>query len=265
MKILITAGGTSEKIDNVRSITNKSTGMLGQLIAEEYVKETQVKEIHYICNAQSCKPDTQLLNNEQTIIIHEVVSVEDVRTLIVDLLAKMQFDVIVHAMAISDYYVKNITSLESISQKLTVKEFEEPQTKMVEQIKTLIQTDESLQVEQASGKISSTHEQLLLVLEKTPKIIGEFKRLAPKSLLVGFKLLDNVSTSKLHEIGFNLLEKNDCDFVIANDLQKINQTKHQAYLLTKTRETVKMETKQEIAQKIVEYTLRKGVQWKISY
>ncbi|WP_368262236.1 phosphopantothenoylcysteine decarboxylase domain-containing protein, partial [Enterococcus gallinarum] len=32
MRILITAGGTSEKIDSVRSITNHSTGSLGKAI-----------------------------------------------------------------------------------------------------------------------------------------------------------------------------------------------------------------------------------------
>ena len=34
MNILITSGGTSEKIDRVRSITNHSTGRLGKIIAE---------------------------------------------------------------------------------------------------------------------------------------------------------------------------------------------------------------------------------------
>ena len=34
MNILITSGGTSEKIDQVRSITNHSTGQLGKMIAE---------------------------------------------------------------------------------------------------------------------------------------------------------------------------------------------------------------------------------------
>ena len=37
-KIIITAGGTSEKIDNVRKITNSSTGKLGKLIAEHLMR-----------------------------------------------------------------------------------------------------------------------------------------------------------------------------------------------------------------------------------
>ena len=36
MKILITAGGTTESIDTVRGITNFATGSLGKLTAEEF-------------------------------------------------------------------------------------------------------------------------------------------------------------------------------------------------------------------------------------
>jgi phosphopantothenoylcysteine synthetase/decarboxylase len=40
MKILITAGPTSEKIDAVRRITNRATGRLGALIAEAFCDGT---------------------------------------------------------------------------------------------------------------------------------------------------------------------------------------------------------------------------------
>lgn len=39
MKILITAGGTSEPIDDVRKITNRSTGKLGLAIGERLLRE----------------------------------------------------------------------------------------------------------------------------------------------------------------------------------------------------------------------------------
>ena len=37
MDVLVTAGGTSEPIDNVRSITNHSSGGLGKAIAESFL------------------------------------------------------------------------------------------------------------------------------------------------------------------------------------------------------------------------------------
>ena len=49
-KIIITAGGTSEKIDNVRKITNSSTGKLGMTIANYLLKENNDLLIYYICS-----------------------------------------------------------------------------------------------------------------------------------------------------------------------------------------------------------------------
>ena len=54
-KIVITAGGTSEKIDNVRKITNSSSGKLGMTIANELLKRDDVF-IYYICTKGSFRP-----------------------------------------------------------------------------------------------------------------------------------------------------------------------------------------------------------------
>ena len=50
-KIIITAGGTSERIDNVRKITNSSSGKLGCTIAEKLIelKNNEIDKIYYIC------------------------------------------------------------------------------------------------------------------------------------------------------------------------------------------------------------------------
>ena len=42
MKIVITAGGTSEKIDDVRTITNSSTGRLGYAVERLFYSSTQM-------------------------------------------------------------------------------------------------------------------------------------------------------------------------------------------------------------------------------
>ena len=46
--VLVTAGGTSEPIDNIRSITNTGTGALGSLIADAFAKDPQVERIVYV-------------------------------------------------------------------------------------------------------------------------------------------------------------------------------------------------------------------------
>lgn len=52
-KVIITAGGTSERIDNVRKITNSSTGKLGCTIANEILSTLEDVEIYYICSKTS--------------------------------------------------------------------------------------------------------------------------------------------------------------------------------------------------------------------
>ena len=49
MRVVITAGGTSEMIDSVRSITNKSSGKLGSLIAENFYNFDNNIEVVYDC------------------------------------------------------------------------------------------------------------------------------------------------------------------------------------------------------------------------
>ena len=48
MLIVITAGGVKEKIDNVRSITNSSSGKLGQKIAQSFLEKEPNCDLIYI-------------------------------------------------------------------------------------------------------------------------------------------------------------------------------------------------------------------------
>ena len=54
--IVITSGGTSEKIDNVRKITNSSSGKLGMTIANYLLKTNDDITIYYVCSKTSLRP-----------------------------------------------------------------------------------------------------------------------------------------------------------------------------------------------------------------
>lgn len=56
-KVVITAGGISERIDNVRKITNSSSGKLGMIIANRFLSGMDDVEIYYICSKNSFRPD----------------------------------------------------------------------------------------------------------------------------------------------------------------------------------------------------------------
>ena len=52
-KIIITSGGTSERIDNVRKITNSSSGKLGMTIANHLLEGNNDIMIYYVCSKNS--------------------------------------------------------------------------------------------------------------------------------------------------------------------------------------------------------------------
>ena len=57
MNIVITAGGISEYIDNVRKITNSSTGKLGLVIANTFLSYSNIDLIYYVCPKNALKPN----------------------------------------------------------------------------------------------------------------------------------------------------------------------------------------------------------------
>jgi|GEM_PF-6968 len=190
MKILVTAGGTSEKIDDVRRITNSSTGKLGSLIAEEFLQLPNV-ELTYVCGENAVIP-----TESNRLSTHKITSVNSLKTKLEQLFSLNNYDAVIHSMAVSDYTVRHVANADSINEPLN------------------------------SGKIGSDIETLAIILEKTPKIIGMIKDLQPETVLVGFKLLSGVDDGKLVQVAHDLLVKNRCDFVLANDIQRITDDKH---------------------------------------
>lgn len=105
-------------------------------------------------------------------------------------------------------------------------------------------------------KISSDEDNIVLVLKKAPKIISIIKNLSPATYLVGFKLLDGVSTDKLITVASNLRDKNNCDLVVANDLNEIRHGKHTAYIIDKEDQIIEVSGKEEIAKNLVKKIIR---------
>jgi len=107
MKILITAGGTREYLDDVRVLTNISTGKLGAKIADNLLmsKSVKIQDCYYLCSKYSVIPEIFYKGN----IIYAD-SVEEVMEEMEKLIPKM--DVVIHSMAISDF------GFESLNEKL---------------------------------------------------------------------------------------------------------------------------------------------------
>ena len=131
--------------------------------------------------------------------------VDELEKTLKDILKNEKIDAVIHSMAVSDYAVKELTTLEDIKEGKTL---------------------------DASRKISSDIENLVIVMKKTPKVISGIKKWSPDTLLVGFKLLSDVSKEELLEVG----------------LKGISESSHKGYLIHEDKTYDVMETKEEIAE-----------------
>lgn len=230
-KIVITAGGTSEKIDNVRKITNSSSGKLGMTIANHLLKENDDLIIYYVCSKNSLRP------LDKRIKVIEIDDTISLKNKIENLLLNEKIDYFIHSMAVSDYMTDYVTTIERI--KASIKN-----TSNLEEAFSNIEIINE-------NKISSYEDNLVIVLKQTPKIISIIKDLSPQTYLVGFKLLDGVSKEELISVAKKLRDKNKCDLVVANDLATIRNGEHIAYIIDKNNEIEESHGKDDIAKKLV--------------
>lgn len=227
MKLLITSGGTSEAIDQVRAITNHASGNLGKIIAEQALRIGH--EVTLVTTKQAVKPEPQ-----KNLTIIEITNVESLQSTLEPLVKTHH--VLIHSMAVSDYTPVYMTGLDEVQ--------------ATEDITSL------LDKKNAESKISSKDDYQVLFLKKTPKVISYIKQWNPTIQLIGFKLLVDVSKEELFAVARQSIEHNGADYILVNDLTDIKGNQHIAYLVDKTSE-VQAHTKEEIAQLILE-TLEKG-------
>lgn len=241
-KIIITAGGTSEKIDNVRKITNSSTGKLGSVIATKMLEiyGHRIEKIYYLCSKNSIRPVNKKI---------EIVEISDTESLefsVKKLLTENNIDYFIHSMAVSDYSVDYITTAENLAMEI------EKNNK--DTLQTICNFDKKF----ADNKISSSYENLIIKLKRTPKIISIIKDISPKTYLVGFKLLDDVSENELINTACKLKEKNKCDLVVANDLKNIREGNHKAFIIKSRVDYLVAFGKDDIANKLVKEMIKNG-------
>lgn len=229
--VLITAGGTVEAIDGVRGITNFSSGKLGALIADAL---TDCK-VFLIKGHKAVMP--QNVGGKITII--ETTDTQSVQDAIEQVMNNNKVDYFVHSMAISDYTVDKVVSVDEVIDSIV-----EDKTYTKDDIIQLLKNPPSII---NRNKVSSTIKQPLIYLKQTPKIISTIKQKWPHVKLIGFKLLNNVSKEELIKVAMASVEKNKADYIVANDLSGISKTSHKAYLVNKDGIVLETQTKEEMA------------------
>ena len=151
MNCLITAGPTYEPLDQVRRLTNMSTGRLGCELANHLAQHGH--HVTLLVGEQATWSGPCCVQRVQ-----RFGTTASLRTRL-QALAEESFDGVFHAAAVSDFAFGRVWS-RSPAGELT---------------------------ELASGKISTGHPSLLAELKPTPKIIAELREWFPQARLVGWK------------------------------------------------------------------------------
>ncbi len=127
-KVLITSGGTQEPIDDVRVITNKSTGRTAAFICDQLIESGF--EVTYL-HAENAK--LPMLDCDKV----SYLSFQDIDLKMSNLLITNKFDYVIHAAAISDYSVVKSANgkIGSSAEHLTIQLKKNP--KLIQKIKKL--------------------------------------------------------------------------------------------------------------------------------
>ena len=237
-KILITAGPTNEYIDEVMKITNMSTGRLGIELTNEL--SSRGYEVTLVCTRSvtynSLYFKYGLENNPLVKTVKIETTEQMLQALTAEALEGNTYDLVVHAAAVGDYKPEFTFKMEDMA--LEIADYlhnnydEIPSIYDFYQDILKIMTNPKCKVND-NTKISSYEPNLTVKLGLTPKLISYLKEWFPEATLVGFKLLENVTKDHIIEVATKLCNKNNMNYIIANDLHDLRQGKHISYLVDK--------------------------------
>ena len=176
LKILITGGATREPIDEIRFISNVSSGKTATTLAEAFASEGH--EVTYLAGQGAVTPEqnVRILRFTEFESLYETLKME---------LGKTNYDLVIHAAAVSDYSVSQIKSKGN-------------------PIKPTL-------------KLSSNISELSLHLKQNKKIITDLKKWAPKAYVVAFKLTSGASENEIKKAVLKLSSESKPDLIVHND------------------------------------------------
>lgn len=191
MKILITGGGCREAIDNVRCVTNTSTGKTSAIIADYFSR--QGCQVTVLTAASAIKPQGRCT-------IRSFVSGADLGHLLEEELTTQEYQLVIHAAAVSDFI---------------------PETVIMDGVSVAAGPE---------GKIPSGSS-MTLTFKAAPKLADRIKDWAKEGghrepTVVCFKLTSGADPEKVLAACKAILSRGAADFVIANDILNITAKSH---------------------------------------
>jgi phosphopantothenate---cysteine ligase (CTP) len=214
LKVLVAGGGTLAPIDDVRLITNISSGRFAAAITETWLdRGALVWHVHAPCAQvplwrfarlalDAADPAAELARlaalrekwerqrDRLKLLPLETGTVADYAAVLERALRASEPDVVMLPMAVSDF-----------------------------------------ELDPRPGKINSESDSLTLVLRPTPKVIRLVRDWAPSAFLVGFKLLSRVTPDELIRRAERAGREQRADLTVANDLETLRAGRHTIHLV----------------------------------
>ncbi|WP_422929519.1 phosphopantothenoylcysteine decarboxylase [Singulisphaera sp. PoT] len=214
MNVVVTGGGTIAPIDDVRSITNVSSGRFSAMISEAWLRlGADVWHIHapsaLLPYQRSARFDLETPDPEA-----EMARLERLRDEYQGVRSRLH-RVPLRVGTVAEYantlrHVLQTQSIDVAMLAMAVSDFEP---------------------EPFLGKIDSDAETLLIQGRHVPKVIRSVRDWAPNVYLVGFKLLSGVSQAELMREAEDACLVNRADATVANDLQTLRAGQHTVHVV----------------------------------
>jgi phosphopantothenate---cysteine ligase (CTP) len=235
MNVLVTSGGTVAPIDDVRQITNASTGRFGAMIAEEALRRGA--KVWYLSPPAALRPFHRLSQFN----LDGPEPAAEVRRL-----AHLQLDWLdvrdrCHFEPLPDPTVEKYGDL--LEDVLKVNKID---------VAFLAMAASDYAPEPASGKISSEDSTLTLRCHRLPKVIQSVRDWSPDVYLVGFKLLSNAPEAELIRQSREACSTNRADLTVANDLSTVKTGRHTIHLVRPDHPTETYGPEDSIAERLVD-------------
>ncbi|MAE73149.1 MAG: bifunctional phosphopantothenoylcysteine decarboxylase/phosphopantothenate--cysteine ligase CoaBC [Bdellovibrionaceae bacterium] len=181
-RVLITAGGTTEPIDGVRSITNTSSGKTALRIAEYLARYGH--DVQFLKNVNVDDPKGQIQ-------VSTFKTFDDLQSGLESALSQNHFDFVIHAAAVSDYSVKQVQTSNGDA----------------------LSTQEKIPSGEALHVVLQPNPKLIDRIK--------FQSANKNVKLIGFKLTNTQDSTKQSAAVQRLLQQSGADWVVHNDLNQI--------------------------------------------
>jgi len=235
MNVLVTSGGTVAPIDDVRAITNASTGRFGAMIAEEALRRGA--RVWYLSPPAALKPFHRLA----TFDLDSPDPAAEVRRL-----AHLRLDWAdvadrCHLVPLIDPTVEKYGDLLRATLKAN----------RIDIVFLAMAASDYAPVP-TSGKLSSDQDELTIHCQRLPKVIQSVRDWSPDVYLVGFKLLSNAFETDLIRQAQQACRTNRADLTVVNDLKTVKAGKHTIHLVRPDQPTETYGPEDSIADRLVD-------------